>query len=288
MSEKKIKTLIDRLRCPKCKKFIPVNATNCPKCNAELTYEERKKSAKTVNRWTWFILIVISIVMANYQDEIRNYSEQKKQSTQQAKVTENAQTGEVTITVTDDDSGKANQETISYTILPYSFSSSKAGTKNGRASAAYKIILEENDTAKINAENILATVASAAKYYAQRDNKKIVQIVMYDQIGENWGQVQLANIVYAPDGKGFGNDSWYWNSVMSSKRTTTQQEKRIATLWNSMRKNYQTAEGTDEERLKQAISQKLNISADDVHLPYLMWESPKLDFSQVKAQAPVK
>lgn len=256
-----------------------------------VSFLPKKFRPQEVNRKTvsprFTIMAFCFIVLFAFIAEIDpNLKADKEKS--QVQVSENAQNGEVTITVTDDDSAQANQETISYTVLPYSFSSSKTGTKNGRASAAYKIILEENDTAKINAENILATVASAAKYYAQRDNKKIVQIVMYDQIGENWGQVQLANIVYAPDGKGFGNDSWYWNSAMSSKRTTTPQEKRIATLWNSMRKNYQTAEGTDEERLKQAISQKLNISADDVHLPYLMWESPKLDFSQVKAQAPVK
>lgn len=154
--------------------------------------------------------------------------------------------------------------------------------------ASYKIILEEKDNNKINAENMLATAVSAAKYYADKENKQIVQVIMFDQKGENWGQIQLATITYAPDGKGFGNNNWYWDNAMSSKRTTTQQEKAICKAWNSMRKNYQTADGTDEERLKQAISQKLKISADNVHLPYLMWESPKLDFSQVKAQAPVK
>lgn len=274
--------------CPKCNKFIPTNSEQCPKCGYEITDEERQKAIKSTKRigcFSYFLIALAILWAIGYFTKDENKTDKQ---TAQVQVTENAQNGEVTITVTDDDSGKANQENISYTVLPYSLSNSETSTKNGRTWASYKIILEEKDNNKINAENILATAASAAKYYAQRDNKKIVQIVMYDQIGENWGQVQLANIVYAPDGKGFGNDNWYWDNAMSSKRTTTQQEKAICKAWNSMRKNYQTAEGTDEERLKQAIAQKLNISADDVHLPYLMWESPKLDFSQVKAQAPVK
>lgn len=270
--------------CPKCNKYIPSESAVCPKCGYTITDEARKKAIKSTARINIFSAVVLVLLILGGI----NYFTGSDGKTEGQQPVQTAENGEHTFTVTDGDSSESGDENISYTVLPYSFADKMADTKNGRAWARYDIILEEKDNAKINAETLIATVAGAAKHYAKADNKKIVQVIMFDQKGTDWGHIQLARITYSPDGKGFGSDSWYWNDFIAVERTTTPQEKAVCKAWNSMRKDFQTAAGTDEEKLTQAVAKKLNIPAEQVNLPYLIGDKIKLDFSRVKAQAPTK
>lgn len=266
--------------CPKCNKYIPTESAVCPKCGFEITEELRKKAIKSTAR----INILSAVILAFLILGGINYCTKDNDKTEEQQSVQTAENGEYTITVTDSDN--AVQQAVPYTVLPYSVYTFETGLKNGRAWASYKIILKENGNAKINAQNLIATAASAAKYLAAAENRKIVQIVMYDQAGSDWGQTQLARITYAPDGKGFGYDNWQWFDYFAAERTTTAEEKAVSKAWNAMRKNFQTANGTDEDALTAAIAKKLNIPAEKVNLPYLILDKTKIDFSKIKVQSP--
>ena len=54
-------------------------------------------------------------------------------------------------------------------------------------------------------------------------------------------------------------------------------------LWGELRDQYQTPDGTDEERLKQVIAQKMGISPEEVRLPYLnVYDIPESFIQQIK------
>lgn len=89
--------------CPKCNKFIPTNSEQCPKCGYEITDEERQKAIKSTKRigcFAYFLIAMAILWVIGYFTKDENKTDKQ---TAQVQVTENAQTGEVTITVTDDD-----------------------------------------------------------------------------------------------------------------------------------------------------------------------------------------
>lgn len=65
-------------------------------------------------------------------------------------------------------------------------------------------------------------------------------------------------------------------SLSASKHGYTEQELKIQKLWGEMRKKYQKDGLTDEDALRNAISQKTGIPANDIHLPdYTDYEEEK-------------
>lgn len=180
-------------------------------------------------------------------------------------------------------------EPDSFEILAYSLEREEDTSISLRNRKTYSIILAESNAEKINPDNLLATVVSAAKYLADDSGAEVVTVALYDQKGENWGQTRLATIAYSPDGLGHsGKQDWTWDQPGTSARTTTDLEKQIAKAWNEMREDFQASDGTgtDEEKLKGAIAEKLNIEVEQVTLPYLMMEKATVDYNDVKATKP--
>ncbi len=119
------------------------------------------------------------------------------------------------------------------------------------------------------AEQIAATAIAAAKYYGAHSGATSVSVVLDAQIGVDSVSSQLAVADYAPDGKGIsGTDNWTWQYVKAARTPFSQSELEMQYLWSSMRGQFQTASGTDEARLSEAIAQKMGITASEVTLPF--------------------
>lgn len=176
---------------------------------------------------------------------------------------------------------------VNYTLLPYSLQTIKDTSIATRKRAQIGIALHATDT-PVTKENLAASCMAAAKYLAPQTGNQAISVLIFDQLGTNWGHTRLAECDYSPDNGGWsGSDNWTWKEVKAAARTTTAQEKKISSLWNSMRKDFQKNGDTDEVALKKAIAQKIGIKPEEVSLPFLFFEDvPSAAYATVPATGP--
>lgn len=177
--------------------------------------------------------------------------------------------------------------TTNYTLLPYSLQTVTDTSTATRKRAQISIALHATDT-PVTKENLASSCMAAAKYLAPQTGNQAISVLIFDQPGTNWGHTRLAECGYSPDNGGWsGSDNWTWKEVKAAARTTTAQEKKISSLWNSMRNDFQKNGDTDEAALKKAIAQKIGIKSDEVSLPFLFFEDmPSNAYATVPATGP--
>lgn len=135
----------------------------------------------------------------------------------------------------------------------------------------------------VNQIQLREVVLSVAKYYAKEFDANFFQIFLDSQKSKNaFGSNLLATLNFPIK----GSDSPLLingASLSASKHGYTEQELKIQKLWGEMRKKYQKDGLTDEDALRNAISQKTGVPANDIHLPdYTDYEEEKFTLKEIQ------
>ena len=133
-------------------------------------------------------------------------------------------------------------------------------------------IIPMQDQATATDKELLATVTEAAKHFQKESNAPVVVVNLFCQQAENaFGELQLAQAVYIPDGKGFDGTvpdvkgvaaaETEWETLRVAKRGFTPKELEYMKLRAEMYKDYQSSTGIQDKELDAAISKKLGVPA---------------------------
>jgi len=129
-------------------------------------------------------------------------------------------------------------------------------------------------TALTKEDRALTAIQAAKDLQAKTDADQAYVLLAIDGLKSSHG-LPLATAAYTPDGKGnsgkTNSDVW---EVEASDKHLTQLEKNIVVLWENNKKNFLKEDGvlTDEKKLSQFIAKELNISVDEVNMPYITRE----------------
>lgn len=139
-------------------------------------------------------------------------------------------------------------------------------------------------------DQLAATCAAAAKYYAEKYDLKLVSIFLSDApVGNGWEGTRLAQCSYSPDNGGAsGSQGWTWDHIQVADKPLTDQQREMRTLWAKMRNKFQKNGSTDEDALSEAIAKKMKIKPEEVTLPvFLLDDMDVTKFENVNPQGPV-
>ena len=91
-----------------------------------------------------------------------------------------------------------------------------------------------------------------------------------------FGELQLARVVYIPDGLGMNGktEGKIWESIDATPRGFTKQELNYLQLWAEMRDQFKSKNGeVDEKKLKAAVAKKMNIKPGSL-TPHMNMREP--------------
>jgi len=127
-------------------------------------------------------------------------------------------------------------------------------------------------------EDRALTTIQAAKDLQNKTNADQVNIfLVIDGLKNSYG-IPLAIVTYTPDGQGNSGDkdSRVWE-VESSDKILKPLEKDITLAWYQHKKDFIQEDGlTDEVKLSKFIADKLNITVDQISLPWI--NRTKIDY----------
>lgn len=173
-------------------------------------------------------------------------------------------------------------------VLQYKESSIDDTSRPTRKRAQVSIYLVDPKIS-FTSDQLAATCAAAAKYYAQKYDLQLVGIFLSDiPGGQGWEGTRLAQCQYSPDNGGAnGKQGWTWDMFQVADRPLTDQERKMKKLWGEMRGKFQKDGATDEDALSGAIAKIMKIKAEEVTLPYLFLNSVDVKkFEDIDANGP--
>lgn len=138
-------------------------------------------------------------------------------------------------------------------------------------------IIPAQDQSKATQADLAATAVGVATTAQKETDAHIVTVTMNCQQAANtFGELQLAYVVYVPDGLGMTGKTpgKIWEFLDAAPRGFTQQELKYLQLWSEMRDQFKNQTGdVDSEKLKAAIAKKMKIKPGSL-TPHLNTREP--------------
>ena len=172
----------------------------------------------------------------------------------------------------------AQQNEISVTGHPLAVKilDSKEYERNGRNRLTITIIPAQ-DQSKATQADLAATAVAVATTAHQNTKAPIVTVNMKCQQAANgFGELQLAYVVYVPDGLGMDGKTpgKVWESLDAAPRGFTKQELQYLRLGAEMRAQFKDKnDELDENKLKAAIAKKMGIKPGSLQ-PHMNMREP--------------
>lgn len=135
--------------------------------------------------------------------------------------------------------------------------------ENGRNRLAVTLGMYE-EQAGATREDLLSIATGEAVKYQKESGAPVVLLNLVCQKADNaLGEMQLAQVVYIPDGKGFDGTSASaspWETLRVAERGFSVSELKYLQLWARKYRLYQSSSGVREKELDAAISKELGVA----------------------------